>query len=244
MSSVGNSGNSAQVGNDPSTNKKLTSKPEAPKVEKAHFKTDNVSVKNKTNSEVPGKAFSIADAQNNVAAIETINAQHQKDLETKLEQFKLEIANQARQSQLEAQKQILPFKQEEEKQLADVLNDQLSYLEDVVGGVKSGLNGDLNETTALKGKLPLIMDNKSVDYSLYTQIEGQEDKIRTKINKLDSYVQGIRARSNALIAKVSSDPDIVGGTAKIDKRIADLRQMLGELSASPFTKDLIASRIK
>jgi hypothetical protein len=245
MSKIG-SGNSTSIGKveDPANNKKLTSNPEAPQIEKAQFKTDSIKVSTKGSSGVPAAAISIAAAQKNVAAVETVNAQHQKDLQTKLDQYKLEIENQMRQSQLEAQKEILPFRQEEEKQLSGLLNEQLSYLEDVVKDVKGGLNGELNQTTALKGKLPLIMDNKSVDYSLYRQIEGQEEKINNKINRLDDYVQGIRSRSNNLLAKVNSDPDIVSGTAKIDKRISDLRQMLGELSASPFTKDLLAARLK
>ncbi len=244
MSDIGVSANTGSIQSVPEKGKIKVEKTSDTKLEmKYSYTSDNVNVKNK-GGDVPGNTMSIADAQRNVADLQTQMAQNRKNMETKMEQVRLEMENQLKQSQLEAQRMMVPFKLTEEKTLGGILNDQLSHLETVVSKVHERLDKQLDQTSAQKGQLPLILDNKSVEYSFYKQIEGQEDKINDKIKALESYVQGMRTRSNSLLAKVNSNVDIVEGTGAIDKRIADLRHMIGELSASPYTKDLLASRLR
>jgi hypothetical protein len=137
---------------------------------------------------------------------------------------------------------IANLKLQEEQRLGTILNDQLSYLEQVASVQRATLNYSLARTTAQRGALPVYIEYQSVDYSYLKQIEGREQFFQRQIDSLDAYVQDMRQRSNNRLAQVNAKA--LAGTAEIDNRIHSLRLMIGEISSSPLTRDLLAERLR
>ncbi len=138
--------------------------------------------------------------------------------------------------------QIANLKLQEEQRLGSILNDQLDYLEQVAAVQRGTLDYSLAKTSAQRGALPVFIEYQSIDYSYLKQIEGREQFFQRQINQLDAYVADLRGRSNAKLAQVNAKA--LAGSSEIDDRISALRIMIGELSSSPLTKDLLAERLR
>lgn len=138
--------------------------------------------------------------------------------------------------------QIANLKLQEEQRLGTILNDQLSYLEQVAAVQRSTLNFSLAKTSSQRSALPVHIEYQSVDYSYLKQIEGREQFFQGQIDRLDAYVAGVRARSNSHLAQINARA--LAGTSEIDNRISSLRLMIGEISSSPLTKDLLAEQLR
>lgn len=138
--------------------------------------------------------------------------------------------------------QIANLKLQEEQRLGTILNDQLDYLEQVAAVQRNTLNFSLAKTSSQRSALPLFIEYQSIDYSYLKQIEGREQFFSRQINQLDAYVADFRERSNSKLAQINARA--LAGSSEIDNRISALRVMIGEISSSPLTKDLLAERLR
>ncbi|MBM3269217.1 MAG: hypothetical protein FJZ01_16370 [Candidatus Sericytochromatia bacterium] len=146
----------------------------------------------------------------------------------------------ARMFDLEAQ--IANLKLQEEQRLGKVLNDQLTYLEQTAAVQRATLNFSLAKASSQRAALPVFIEYQSIDYSYLKQIEGREQVFQRQIDRLDAYVSDMRVRSNSKLAQINAKA--LAGTTEIDHRITALRAMIGEISASPLTRDLLAERLR
>lgn len=142
--------------------------------------------------------------------------------------------------QLEAQ--IAQFKLMEEQQLGNLLNSKLTELENAAASRRQVLNQSLNIVSEQRAQLPMYIENRSVEYSYMRQIEGQENAIMDVQNRLEAYLGQVRGRANTLLAQVNAE--VTAGTGDVDNRIAALRKMIGEISASPLTRNLQANQLR
>ena len=143
---------------------------------------------------------------------------------------------------LNLEAQITQFKLQEEQQLSGVLNQQLDTLESSASERRETLTKALKIISDQRLMLPGVVENHSIDHSFMRQIEGQESVVLDAQNRLEGYVADLRKRSNVLLARTNANTH--AATPDMDIRINELRRMIGEISASPLTRDLLASRLK
>lgn len=143
---------------------------------------------------------------------------------------------------LNLEAQITQFKLQEEQHLAGVLNTQLDTLEASASERRDTLTKALKIISDQRLMLPGVIENHSVPHSFLRQIEGQESVVMDAQNRLEGYVADLRKRSNVILARTNSNT--LAGTDNMDHRIADLRRMIGEISSSPLTRDLLASKMR